>query len=63
MFGYRQEHVGYYVKVYGTHAVARAKMCEKYGNKWAFQCSAVKLDELSKDNLMWCMEKELEVIE
>lgn len=63
-FGYGQEHAGYYVKVYGTFGGARDKMFEKYGDKWAFQYSAVEWDELSKDkNPMWCMEKELEVIE
>lgn len=62
-FGCGQEHAGYYVKVYGTYAGARAKMFDKYGDKWAFQYSAVKWDELSKGiNLMWCTEKELEVI-
>lgn len=62
-FGCGQVHAGYYVKVYGTYAGARAKMFEKYGNKWAFQYSAVEWDKRSKDpDLMWCMEKELEVI-
>ena len=62
-FGCGHEHAGYYVKVFGTLRGARDKMFEKYGDKWAFQYSAVKWDELSKDpNLVWCMEKELEVI-
>lgn len=62
-FGCGQEHAGYYVKVYGTYGGARAKMFEKYGDKWAFQYSAVEWDRWSKDpDLMWCMEKELEVI-
>lgn len=43
---------------------ARAKMCEKYDNKWAFQYPAVVWDKWSKDlDRMWCMEKELEVLE
>lgn len=62
-FGCGQEHAGYYVRIHGTYRGARAKMCEKYGDKWAFQYSAVEWDEWSKDpDRVWCMEKELEVI-
>lgn len=63
-FGCGQEHTGYYVRIHGTYRGARAKMCEKYGDEWAFQYSAVEWDKWSKDpDRMWYMEKELEVIE
>lgn len=63
-FGCGQEHAGYYVRVFGTYGEARAKMCEKYGDKWAFQYSAVEWDGWSQDlDRAWYMEKELEVLE
>ena len=36
-FGCGQQHAGHYVKIFGTFESARAEMCERYGDKWAFQ--------------------------
>ena len=60
-FGYDQEHAGHYVIFSGSYGEARNKMCEKYGNKWAFQYSKKEWDEMANDpNRMWLMEKPLE---
>lgn len=48
-FGYDQEHAGHYVIFSGTYSEARNKMCEKYGNRWAFQYSKKEWDEMEND--------------
>lgn len=59
-FGSGQPLAGYYVRFSGDFGEARRKMCEKFGNKWAFQYSASKWAEWEKDpNRAWMMEKEL----
>ena len=63
-FGHGHEHYGYYVKIKGTYAVARAKMFERYGDKWAFQYSEEDWQKIIDDpHRWWPMEEELEVIE
>lgn len=36
-FGYGHEHECHYVKIEGTFDEARRRMCELFGDKWAFQ--------------------------
>ena len=63
-FGVGQEHGGKYVRIKGTYGEAREKMCNKYGNKWAFQYPEEEWDEYKNDpNRDWEMETELETIE
>lgn len=63
-FGSGQAYPGKYVKIKGTFASARQKMCDKYGTGWAFQYSAEEWEEMKKDPArFWPMEEELEVIE
>ena len=63
-FGVGQEHGGKYVRIKGTYREAREKMCNKYGNKWAFQYPEEEWDEYKNDpNRDWKMETELETIE
>lgn len=63
-FGVGQEHGGKYVRIKGTYGEARKKMCDKYGNKWAFQYPEEEWNEYKNDpNRDWEMETELETIE
>ena len=66
-FGCGQENEGFYVKVKGSFGEARAKMVERYGNKWGFQYSEEEWNEYEKKNkegtLGYPLEKLLNVIE
>ena len=63
-FGYDQPNQGHYVIFSGTYGEARQKMCNKFGNKWAFQYSKKEWDEMYADpNRRWYMETPLEVEE
>lgn len=63
-FGAGQEHGGKYVRIKGTYGEAREKMCNKYGNKWAFQYPEEEWNEYKNNpNRDWEMETELETIE
>lgn len=63
-FGCGMAHAGYYVKVRGTYASARRKMCEKYGDQWSFQYSESEWTKMQNNpDRYWELEKELEVIE
>lgn len=44
-FGCGQEHAGHYVKIKGTFSEARAKMFDRFGDKWAFQYSEQEWNE------------------
>lgn len=46
-FGSDQLYEGKAVKIAGNWRMARAKMCEKYGDNWAFQYSEEEWDEMS----------------
>lgn len=63
-FGVGQENGGKYVRIKGTYREAREKMCNKYGDKWAFQYPEEEWDEYKNDpSRDWEMETELETIE
>lgn len=64
-FGCGQENGGKAVKIAGKDAQdARRKMCEKYGNKWAFQYSESNWHKMENDpDRQWAMEEIMEVIE
>jgi hypothetical protein len=64
-FGCGHTYAGYYVKIKGTYAEARRKMCKKYGIKWAFQYSLEEWQRIiaKMDALHQPHEQELEVIE
>lgn len=63
-FGCGQKGAGTAVKIAGTYEEARAKMCSKYGSKWAFQYSEEEWSEYKSDpEFEWLMEKITEVIE
>lgn len=64
-FGCGHRFAGCYVKIYGTYGEAREKMCNKYGDKWAFQYSEENWNAMKNDiHRMFPMEDTvLEVIE
>ena len=53
-FGYGQEHKGKFVRFYGTYGEAQAQMCDRFGDKWAFQ---YRMDEWLRSP--YATEKEL----
>lgn len=62
-FGGGHAHPGRYVKIRGSYGEARKKMFDKYGDKWCFQYSEEKWEEMKNDpDRRWPMETELEVI-
>lgn len=64
-FGCGHRFAGCYVKIYGTFSEARKKMCDKHGDKWAFQYSEENWNAMKNDiHRMFPMENTvLEVIE
>ncbi len=59
-FGSGMPLAGYCVRIEGDYAEARAKMCEKFGIRWAFQYSAEEWDAWKKDpQRAWYMEIEI----
>jgi len=45
-FGYGQAHPNKFVRIFGTYDSARTEMIRRYGNKWAFQYSEKREEEL-----------------
>lgn len=63
-FGCGQKYEGKAVKIFGNYHLARGKMIEKYGDKWAFQYSEEEWEEYANDpDRDWKMEEIMEVIE
>lgn len=62
-FGCGQKGAGTAVKIAGTYGEAREKMCNKYGNKWAFQYSEEEWNEYQNDPYLCELETITEVIE
>ena len=61
-FGAGHSFAGHCVRIKGTYDEARAKMCDAFGLKWAFQYSADEWERMRNDpNRMWPMEQELDL--
>lgn len=59
-FGVGHEHRGHFIRIKGTYEEARAKMCEIFGMRWAFQYSAEEWNKWAKDpSRRWAMETEI----
>lgn len=59
-FGCGQPLAGKCVRILGTYAQAREKMCSVFGDKWAFQYSAEEWDKFKHDiTKNWNMEEEI----
>lgn len=57
-FGSNHALAGKAVLIKGTYTEAREKMCENFGDKWAFQYSSAAWDEMKKDpKRYWPMEE------
>lgn len=60
-FGCGQKHGGHYVKIKGTFSSARAKMIEKFGDKWCWQYSEDEWNKMIADpKRTWKVETQLE---
>lgn len=59
-FGVGHELRGHFIRIKGTYEEARAKMCEIFGMRWAFQYSAEEWNKWAKDpTRQWDMETEI----
>jgi len=63
-FGAGQENAGKCQPIYAENtAIARKKMFELHGSKWAFQYTGEKWEQMKKDpNRSWLLEEELPAI-
>ena len=48
-FGSDHKNAGHFVKISGDFRTARKKMCEVYGDKWAFQYSEDEWEKWAED--------------